>query len=172
MVESDYRANTRDRLRRAERTIRRLRAYLFVLVVLVLGMCVYVWSTGQLGERASFESVAARSFKLVDHEGNLRGGLRTSRGDGTFLTLADARQNPLVRLGVSSREAPTQRGASLVFASEAGVPRAVLRLGPEEGPRWILMDPRGNRRVLLDVQETNPNLTLFDRDAREIWSAP
>ncbi len=171
MVESDYRANTRDRLRRAERTIRRLRLYLLALVVLVLGMCVYVWITGQLGARGSFETVAARSFKLVDRAGNLRGGLGTSKEKGTFLTLTDDRQNPRVRLGVASVQAPG-KGASLVLAGERGAPRAVLRMAPGEGPRWTLMDPEGNRRFLVDVGEGDPDVLLLDRNENVAWRAP
>lgn len=171
MVESDYRANTRDRLRRAERTIQRLRLYLLALVVLVLGMCVYVWTTGQLGARGSFETVSARSFKLVDRAGNLRGGLGTSREKGSFLTLTDARQNPRIRLGVASTEAPGE-GASLVLADERGAPRAVLRMAPGEGPRWTLMDPEGNRRFLVNFGDQTSDVLLLDREKNVVWRAP
>lgn len=171
MVESDYRANTRDRLRRAERTIRRLRLYLLALVVLVLGMCVYVWTTGQLGARGSFETVAARSFKLVDRAGNLRGGLGTSPEKGSFLTLTDTRQNPRIRLGVPSAKAPGE-GTSLVLSGDRGAPRAVLRMVPEKGPRWTLMDPEGNPRFLVDLGEGTPSLLLLDREKTVAWRAP
>ena len=170
---------TEERLEKLERTTRR---YRILLGVVVLGVVV-------LGPRLLMEDggteeaiVSAKRFQLVDDRGETLALLSSSEGE-PGLALFDDKGELRTMLTM------TEAGSKLIFNDDKGVSRMLLdepglslfddkgehRVGlfvTEGGSGLGLTDNNGKTRVLLGVHPDTLGLALYDDEGGLAWSTP
>ncbi len=126
---------TEERLDRIERVYRRWRWAGIVLVIgLISSLALTVWSNW-FGPR---DAISARSFVLMDENGQRRGEVYTMES-GAALKLLYADGEPRITLGVTLCGDPF-----LALQDDQGKIRAELSLLADGSPRMNLLDEDGN----------------------------
>lgn len=145
------------RLERVERTVRRQRvAISLVLCVLALaGLSAAL--APQFGERL----VQARQFLLIDGKGAVRArlALSSAAAPNPFLELLDGEGKPFARLGAHPQQSSEP---SLVLSHPGGAP-AVELLGGGAGPDLALRGLEGQSSVWLSASNpSDPRISLHE----------
>lgn len=178
-----------DRLKRVERSNRRLHlmgGVILVLLVLALGASLFYFFQLRSGGMPAWaaSTVTAREFQLADANGTVRGLWRADEDGGSRLTLLDSDGNPRMRLSVLDQGgAPgvaflDENGAqrivlahlpdvsNLVFADEDGSARAVLGVASDRSSTLVFADRRGLTRANIGVDRFgDPELAVMEGGA-------
>jgi hypothetical protein len=169
------------RLERVERSVRRYRAALgIVCLLLAVGLLITsgFFATGHARAATSAPAqIVARSFVLVDANGRTRAKLGVGTG-GPFLGLYDKAGNMRAGLGIVG-DAPT-----LALRDKAGKMRVALAIAGD-APGLVLSDKAGTPRAALGSAASLENkatgstetraessLVLFNQRGRVLWEAP
>lgn len=178
-----------DRLKRVERSNRRLHlmgSVILILLVLTLAASLFYFFQLRSGGMPAWaaSTVTAREFQLADADGNVRGLWRAGEEGGARLTLLDLDGNPRMRLSVLDQggapgvafldEDGAQRivlahlpdASNLVFADEDGSARAVLGVAADRSSTLVFADRRGLTRAAIGVDRFgDPELAVMERGA-------
>ncbi|MEN8374995.1 MAG: hypothetical protein ABFS34_06045 [Gemmatimonadota bacterium] len=178
-----------DRLKRVERSNRRLHALggvILVLLVLALGMGFFYFTQLRSGGMPAWaaNTVTAREYQLADAEGTVRGTWRAGDDGGARLTLLDTEGRVRMRLSVLDQggapgvafldEEGNQRVvlahlpdvSNLVFADEDGSARAVLGVSGDRSSSLVFADRRGLTRAGIGVDRFGePELAIMEGGA-------
>ena len=136
------------------------------------------------------EAIRAKSFEVVDDEGNVRARTTTMSSGGVATNLFDSKGNPRVSLGVNQADVPTfglydadgtvrveigsgVDGQIVRLNDEDGNPRAMMALLTEEGsvPAMTFVDKEGNPRVQLQLTQTGLAAIGFNDESGEVHVA-
>jgi len=178
-----------DRLKRVERSNRRLHlmgGVILVLLVLALGASLFYFFQLRSGGMPAWSSeiVSARAFQLADANGNVRGIWRAEEDGSARLSLLDVDGNVRIRLSVLDQGGSPgiafldPEGAprvvlahlpdvsNLTFADEDGRARAVLGLSADRSSTLGFADRRGLTRALIGVDRFgDPELAVMEGGA-------
>ncbi|NIO09996.1 MAG: hypothetical protein GTO40_19125 [Deltaproteobacteria bacterium] len=147
--------NTRiDRLERQSRSMKRLAAMLF-FVIIALGV------TAIAVPRKVSRVLESERFILRDSDGRMRAYLGFTRKGIPALKMFDVNGNAAFILGVISD------GSPVMTFQKNGTPRALLS-GTGKNPSFTLHDYKGNVRAMLDLESKSgePSLRLFSENGR------
>ncbi len=106
----------------------------------------------------------ARSFELIDPQGEIRAVLRVTQG-GSVLGLRDANGRSRATLTADNAE------PALGLLTRTGKHRALLTAA-EDGTRLILGDERGYPHVAVVTTPGGSGISLYDENGVGLWSAP
>jgi hypothetical protein len=117
--------------------------------------------------------VTAKSFQIVDNDGKIRGelGFTDDGAQGLVLRDPDGKERALIAVS------PDGFAAMRLFGATGDKSFAGITVSPHgSGLGLAYLDADGNYRVGLDIQgespDQTPSLKLFDKDGKELFSAP
>ncbi|HSM37495.1 MAG TPA: hypothetical protein VK837_13920 [Longimicrobiales bacterium] len=178
-----------DRLKRVERSNRRLHlmgGVILILLVLALGAAAFYFFQLRSGGMPAWaaSTVTAREFQLSDASGAVRGVWRAEDDGSARLSLMDTDGNVRIRLSVLDQGGSPgiafldQEGAqrivlahlpdvsNLAFADEDGRARAVLGVAADRSATLGFADRRGLTRALIGVDRFgDPDLAVMEGGA-------
>ena len=146
----------RERLQAVEKTIRRYRAALAIVSLIVAARLI---GPSLVGATKAPETIQAKTFEVVDDNGKRRARL-TIEGDGGALELGDKIGKMRVLLSTWGD------AATLTLADRAGNMRALLGT---EGDATVLSlhDKAGKQRAVLSTEGDSAALTLDDKAGKQ-----
>ena len=148
------------RLEQANRRLRRFAWSVLVGAVVVLGgtaSVVAMFATQRLPAPNSV--VKARSFELVDAQGNVRGTLALTNEGVVQLALEDGHGNRRIRMSVLEDGSP---GLALVDGN--GKPRAALGLLADGTISLVFADEEGRSKAVLGLSSGGASSLVFADD--------